>query len=202
MVREINNKDNAYFIQRLGAFVIDFLIVYFIASLIATPFVDSKKLDSLTKESTEVLNNYIEKSIDEELFVSKYESNVYQIARLSGTVSLITITLSVCYYVVFQLYKNGQTIGKQLMKIRVVSLDGNLTMNQMIFRAFLSNSILSDIICFLFLISNSKKVYFFGTGFIEMIQFIIIIISIFMVMNRNNGRAIHDRVAHTKVIRV
>jgi uncharacterized RDD family membrane protein YckC len=56
--------------------------------------------------------------------------------------SLITILIEVLYFVVFQLYNGGQTFGKKITKIKVVSESNDLTMNQMIFRSLLSNYIL------------------------------------------------------------
>ena len=37
----------AYFIQRLIAFMIDILLVYTVASLVATPFIDTKESEKI-----------------------------------------------------------------------------------------------------------------------------------------------------------
>ena len=88
---------------------------------------------------------------------------------------------------VFQLYNKGQTIGKQIMKIRVKSDHGELTMNQMIFRAFIANSILLDLITFMFMLSNSRLVYFYGITTFSTLQYSITLISIFMILIRKDG---------------
>ena len=46
---------NAVFIQRFGAFLIDIIIVSFIASIVATPFVNTKNAEKLQKETTQIL---------------------------------------------------------------------------------------------------------------------------------------------------
>ena len=116
-------------------------------------------------------------------------------------ISLITIALNILYFVVYQLYNKGQTIGKKLMKIKIISTDGELFMNQMIFRAFIANFILVDLISFLFMLTKSKELYFYGTGIFQFIQYIIVIVSVFMIMFRKDGCSIHDKLVHTKVIR-
>ena len=97
---------------------------------------------------------------------------------------------------------NGQTLGKKIMNIKVVSEDGDLFMNQMLLRSMLSNFILMDIVSFMFMLFLPKYIYLYGVLGIEMIQYLFIIISAFFVMFRKDGRSIHDLLLHTKVVRV
>ena len=191
----------AYFVQRLIAFIIDILLVYIVASLVATPFIDVKETNKVTDELEELINQTTSQEITTREFADKNMDLSYQVARKNGLVSLITIVVNILYFIVFQLYNKGQTIGKQIMKIRVKSDVGELTMNQMIFRAFIANSILLDLITFMFMLSNSRLVYFYGITTFGTIQYSITIISIFMVLIRKDGCAIHDKLVRTRVIR-
>ena len=87
------------------------------------------------------------------------------------------------------------------MKIRVISDDGDLSMNQMIFRAFIVNFILSNIINFALITFSSKDIYLGTSSCISMIQYIIMFISIIMLTTKE-GRTIHDRLVHTRVVKV
>ena len=200
----MKKKDNkrAYFIQRLLAFVIDIILVYIVASLIVTPFVDTKETKKLNDEANELISQITKQEITTSEFADKNMDFSYRLARKNGLVSLVTIVINILYFVVFQLYNKGQTIGKQLMKIRVKSDVGELTMNQMIFRSFIANSILLDLITFMFMLSNSRSVYFYGLTVFSTIQYIITLMSIFMVLIRKDGRAIHDLLARTQVVKV
>ena len=144
---------------------------------------------------------YSKQEISTQEYIDYYAQTEYQIARLTGTRSLILLFIGVLYYIVFQTYNRGQTIGKKLMKIRVVSNDGELSYNQMIFRSLIANSILLNIIMFTFMLFNSAEVYFYSYIIFAVIQFVITIISAIMVMNNNNGLAVHDRLVHTMVVR-
>ena len=180
----------AYFVQRLCAFIIDVLLVYIVATLVITPFTNEKETKKLNDEVNQLLEQFTTKEIASNEFADKNIDLTY------------TIVLNILYFVVFQLYNRGQTIGKSLMKIKVVSDTDELTMNQMIFRSFLANSILLDIITFMFMLSNSRMVYFSGIAVFSTIQYTITLISIFMVLMSKDGRAVHDRLVRTRVVRI
>ena len=199
----MKTKDNkkAYFVQRLIAFILDVLLVTSVASLISAPFIDKTESEKISKETSALAEKFINNEISNEEFIQVNKDLSYRTAKETGIISLITIFLNVLYFVVYQLYNKGMTVGKKLMRIRVISTDGELFMNQMIFRSFIANFILVDLISFLFMLSKSKDVYFYGTGIFQFIQYIIVIISIFMILIRKDGCSVHDKLVHTKVIR-
>ena len=196
------NNSKAFFVQRFGAFVIDFMIVFFVVSLIASLFIDQKATDSLVSQSNNLMNNYVNEKIDTNSFISQYSVLSYKIARNNGGLSLTMIVVNVLYFIVFQLYNKGQTIGKSLFKIRVVSNDGELEMNQMLFRGLIANSILMELISFAIMLFCKNDVYFYCVGVIEIMQYLIMFVSMIMILNHKDGRALHDKVVNTSVIRV
>ena len=188
------------FIRRFAAYVIDYLIVVILVSLISSPFIDAKKTETIDKESTEIIEKYQNGEISTEEYVQRYGSVYYSLNRTTGIMTFITIIIDVLYFVVLQLYNKGQTLGKMIMRIKVVSKDGNLTMNQMIFRALIANMILVNIINFALITFTSKNVFMGVSVAISMIQYIIMFISLIMLTTKE-GRTIHDRIAHTMVVR-
>lgn len=198
---KIETVEKAFFIQRLAAFILDVFIVSMVASLISYPFLDLDSINKLNESSTQVVEDYMTQKISINEYTSDSISISYEMARKQGVLSLITIFLNILYFVVFQVKNNGQTIGKKLLRIKVSSQDGNLGMNQMIFRSLIINSILVDMVSFGILLFTSATIYFYGAGILSMIQFAIIAISGFMVMFSKKSQGIHDMVAHTDVVR-
>ena len=93
-------------------------------------------------------DDYISQKIDISEYTSESISVSYEMAKKQGILSLTTIFLNILYFVVFQVKNNGQTVGKKLLKIKVSSCDDEeLTMNQMIFRSLIINSILYYVFC-------------------------------------------------------
>lgn len=194
--------EKALFIQRFAAFILDVFIVSMVASMIAYPFLDMNSIDKLSESSTQIVEDYMKQEISIEEYTNESISVSYEMARKQGILSLITIFLNILYFVVFQIKNDGQTIGKKLLKIKVSSNDGNqLTMNQMIFRSLIINSILIDMVNFCVLLFTNQMAYFYGVGILSMIQFTIIAASGFMVMFSEKRQGIHDLIAHTDVVK-
>ena len=201
---DVSNSEgynNALFVQRLVAFLIDVLLVSLIASFISAPFVNVEKISALEKKTSELMIQLQSEQISITDYSMQYIDIYYKLARYSGISSIIVIFLNVLYFVVFQVYNKGQTLGKKFVKIRVISENGELSYNQMIFRSFISNFILVDIIMFIFMIFSSKEIYFWATIVFQGLQYIVVFISIIMIMNHKDGRAIHDKIVQTKVLR-
>lgn len=200
---KVNNEEfeKAYFIQRLGAFLIDLFIVGFIAAIATMPF----QTDSIQKLNNEVMNasqSYINHEISSTVYLNKSIDINYQLAKATGISKIITILIYVIYFIVIQKRLNGQTIGKKLLKIKVIKDDDSeLTTNDILYRSLINNSILCNIFILIFALIN-KNVCFYGTSIVQFIQSLVVIISAFMVIIRKDGKSIADFIAKTRVIRV
>ena len=194
--------EKALFVQRFLAFILEIVLVSFVASFISYPFLDMDSIQKLNESSVEVMENYTNGKIDEKEYFNESSTISYELARKQGVNTLVIIFLNILYFVVYQIKNNGQTLGKQILKIRVVdSSNRDLSMNQMIFRALIINSILLDMISFGVLIFANQSSYFYGVSFLAFIQFCILSVSTFMIMFGKDRRGLHDLVAHTDVVR-
>lgn len=188
------------FTKRLAAYIIDLLIIYCVASMVSYPFMNQKTNEKLAKEITDISEKYENREISSNEYFANYSTISYKISRNTGIYSIITIILQILYFVVLQIRMGGQTFGKRIMHLKVVSDDGNLDVNQMIFRSFIANFILFNIISFVLMLFCPKSVYFYGIAIFDFIQYAICIVSIMMILYGKKGVAIHDIIAHTKVI--
>ncbi len=195
--------EKALFVQRFIAFILDIFIISSIASLISYPFLDAKSINKLNNESNELIEKYTAKEIDMNTYAAEVKSIGYQLSQKQGVVSLVTLFLSVLYFIVYQYYNNGQTVGKKLMKIKVSSSTGKeLTMNSFIFRSLIINSILVDMISFAIVVFGNEMAYFYGVAICGIIKYTLLLICGFMAMWSKSGMGLHDRIAHTTVVKV
>ena len=157
--------------KRVVAYIIDIIIVSLVSSLIsANSYINkdyNKYMDTIDEYSKEY-DNYKEKieSLKQELTDKKINEDSYnsQVNELDEEfkdkdinynyklVKLSIITLF--YFVVIQFYFNGKTLGKKIMKIKVLSNNGkNLTIFNFFIRCLLLNGVFINTLSIIFLIS-------------------------------------------------
>lgn len=186
-VEEVNKEyDKAPFIKRGFAFIIDAvmaflpaLVVYFIftgtftgytplyypapvigaVSMIELPAVVNEKVSTVETDKGGVVTN----------------NNYSMVATGSRMLSVFVIIFYIGYGTFCTLVYDGKTIGKKLMKLRVVS-DGN----ENVTKAYIMREVLGKVII------NSTVV--------------VPVISIIMVLFMPRGKAVHDIIGKTRVI--
>ncbi len=196
-----DKSDKPMFFSRCVAFIVDIFLVVFVASLFATPFADADEMRTLTTKSQELVEKYTNKTITEKEYVAEASNLQYKMAKSTELVTLFMILISVIYFVVLPLYWGGKTLGKRIMKMKIESTAGELTANQLIFRSFLADFILLNIITVLFIMFASRSVYLSCVEAFSFAQYMITIVSIFTIIISKNGLALHDMLVHTKVVK-
>ena len=193
----------AKFIYRLIAFIIDMMIVYFVTTLISYPFIASKteNLEKISSQASEIVEQFGAGEITMNSYISETAGLSFESAKIQGITILISIFVSIIYFVIVQYNNKGQTFGKKLMKIRINSLDGNLSMNQLVVRSLLINSILLNMVQVAAIsFINDSMVYFYVDLFFESIQYLFVFISIILIMFSKERKGLHDLIAKTEVI--
>lgn len=199
----VNKSKNATFTQRLIAYLIDIVLVSFVVSVIALPFVDNESINKLNDDAKNIASKYLAKEIDTKAYFNEYSSLSYQMDRQEGVVVLITIFVSIMYFVVYQFYKSGQTIGKKIMKIKIVSDVDNLSINTLVIRSVIINSILYQILHVALVSALDNSMDYTSIKFaLESLQNMVVLISALMILYSKNKKGIHDIVSKTSVVNV
>lgn len=191
-------------LKRICAYIIDLFLVSFIVSLISTvefinPYYDQYR-KSFEKYQT-VLNDYQEEKITVAEFEEKAIPLNYDLTKYNVITNGITIILTIAYFGIYQGLAKGQTLGKRLMKIQIVSNnDKQLNPGNFLLRCIILNSILFRVLNLIGIyvfkaqtFNNYSNIIFYLEGFVEIVIFV-------MVMLRKDGRGLHDMICNTKVI--
>lgn len=190
----------ASFFKRMGAFVIDYFIVLVIASLITMGF-NTNKNNDLNNQRNQLISDYQNEKITIDEYKNENYKLIYKLQKENITVNIVTITLYIGYFVVFATLNKGQTLGKKLLKIRVVNKNNDKPSiwNMLVRSLFIYNiiSILFSTVAVKFLNINTFT-YIYTT--LRYIECFVIIISFFMVIYKKDGRGLHDMIAGTSVI--
>lgn len=193
--------EKAGFMSRICAFFLDMLIVSLLASLLATPFVSKEKMESLSEDYEKI----VEKIQTQDISLQEYSVDIanlrYEIIRTNGMGTIISVLIGMIWFVVIPLYYGGQTIGKKIMKIKMISDKGDLTANQLIVRTMIGNSFLFDLLGVVEVLILPKYIFYYCHWLLLFVPYIIMICSVIMVLISKNGKAIHDYLGHTRVVK-
>lgn len=195
--------------KRISAYLIDILFVFLFISLISEIKIINPTYDKYMEaysDYNEVLEDYIDEKITDGEFDKLYNENYYQVCKYGISYNIVIILTILLYFGVFQKYNNGQTLGKKVMKIRVVTNDEeNVSLVKSLIRTLSMYYVyIGSIIP---LIINSILVYFLNannymsiTLVISYIFLTISLVSFVMLSVRKDERGLHDMLSGTKVI--
>ena len=186
--------------KRFVAFVIDILIISFVASMICVPFLNVENSNKLEDEYLKNTQAFFDKKINIEDYQEIQVSYVYNSAKESGLTRIVTVILGILYFGLLQFYLKGQTLGKKILHIKVKSDDGELSINQLLFRALIVDSLILDIILFVTMMFMNKNTYYYSAMTFELIQYIVYFVCMIMIIKNNDNKGIHDVLFHTSVI--
>ena len=195
---------NHTFFKRIGAYVLDVLIVSLLVSLLSyVPFLNPSR-DAYSEKYNELVNlqeQYSSSEISLDEYNQAFEPIAYEIYRYNTYYVIIDLVCTLLYFGVLQFFCKGQTIGKKLFQIRVVSNDERpLTLVNFILRTVvLSNMIISVALqCIVHFMDVDH--YYMVYENVNLVGSIILYIILFMIVVRADGRGLHDFVANTKVV--
>lgn len=154
----------------------------------------------LSKKEYKKLESEVEKD-----YQKKYEDLAYKIAKNSSISSAIYIIVTILYFGIFNLITDGQTLGKKLFKLKIVSSvsdDSKPNIVSYLIRSVLLYNTIYYLVSLIGIYTLNKENYYLITNIVYQIQYYIQIIIICMVMLRTDGRGLHDILAKTKVISI
>ena len=203
------NKEDVPVLKRVSAYMLDILIVFVLFSLISNikfinPYYD-KYLESY-ENYTETLEEFNEGNIEDNDLIKINQENYYYISKYSISYNIVIIVGLILYFGLFQKCCNGQTIGKKVMKIKIVDLDGkNPSFLKHVLRIIpmyyvYIGSLLPLIINSILVFIIGKGHYMLVSNIISYVFLTISLVSFIMINIRKDKRGLPDLFAKTKVV--
>ncbi|MDD6878805.1 MAG: RDD family protein [bacterium] len=189
----------AKFFKRFIAYLIDILIVVILSTLITSFVPLNNNVKQTQEELLETLSNYYNEDFNDNNYLEKINNLNYNISKNTVILSLVDIVIYILYFMVYPVYNNGQTIGKKLVKIKIKSINGELTFNNLIIRSIVLYGIWLNLIGAILVMILNKSKYLMTINFLSNINSVIIIVILFMVAIRKDGRGLHDILSNTIV---
>jgi len=195
--------------KRVIAYLLDILLIYIlISAIVSIRFINptyDKYVEAYEKYA-EVLEDYTKGNITDKEYTELNMDNIINVTKYSISSNVVIILVIIGYFCLFQKFNNGQTLGKKIMKIKVVGVDNkNVNIGRYLLRILpmhyiFIGSILPILINSIFIFVLKKNAYIMLNSITIYIIFFISIISFVMMNIRKDKRGIQDLITNTKVV--
>lgn len=195
--------------KRVVAYLLDAFLVYlFIVMASNIKFLNPTydKLLNVSETYNEAVASFEEGKITEEEYLDINEQYIYDATKYNVSTNIIFVVVVFLYYCLFQKFNNGQTLGKKIMKIRVVGeKNNNIGLGKYLLRILpLYFIFIGSVIPY---IISSILVYFMSVSSFAITYSVLVyvflflgIVSLVMSFKREDKKGLHDLIAGTKVI--
>lgn len=191
----------ATFYERLASYIIDFLIVSSLLSIICYKLPDNS--NTYIEEINTIYESYTNNEITPTDFADKYLDIVYNEEKKDIITPTISVILTIGYFIVFQYLNNGQTLGKKILKIQVVDKNTNTPPSILkgTIRTIFILNIASNIITIILRTCANKNTYLITSTILSIFNWIFLVITIVLMISKSSCRGLHDLMANTIVIK-
>jgi uncharacterized RDD family membrane protein YckC len=182
--------------KRLFAYLIDMLILglmfFILHNLLPTSTVVQVGNHNLAILEEQLLKEQI--TITE--YLNQFISISYQVDKANIVHTGINILLIIIYFIIIPIITKGKTIGLYLMKLKI---DGKLSIFNLFIRNIITTGILYMIIYLILISFVDEKIYFYSITILGFIQFLLVIISTFMIIYRKDKKGLQDIFSNTEI---
>lgn len=189
--------------KRIGAYLLDAIVVMVIGTIFANmKFINPNydKYIEINDIYREKMDAYLAGDITMEEFQKVVEDTSYDMNKNGIVYIACDLVIIVLYFGVCEYLLNGQTLGKKLFNIRVVSnKDKKLNVGNYLIRTVILNGVILDIVN-LIALQFSKGTYQVITSYASTFNTCLFLIIFVMILFNKEGRGLHDVIAGTKVI--
>ena len=150
----------------------------------------------VTQEDIDGLKESIANSYNDQF----YDIN-YSLEKNMMIYNVIYIVMIIIYFGLLPIFTNGQTIGKRLLCLKVVTKDGkDAGFVRYTVRSLILYQSVFTIIQMILVGTLSVDNYYTAIDFVTIARDLVYYVILFMVMVRIDGRGLHDFIAGTKVV--
>ncbi len=189
-------------IKRLFAYILDFMLITLVVGMISQLSYlnwDYDKYQENAMEYTELVEN------NEDLIAlqktTEFKNVTFNLSKYGVVYNIIEIVVCIAYFVFFQLYTGGQTLGKKIMKIKIVS-DNKLSLLKLTFRSLLIYSLFTYVMLIGLVYILDVNLYLSSISIISSVIYLLNFVMIATIMFRKDNKGLHDIICNTEVVEV
>ncbi len=194
----------SYRSKRFFAYFLDFALVTIVISMISQLSYVNWNYDEyreVATEYTELVTNA--EDLTELQNSNEYKKVTYDLSKYGQVYVIIEIIVYVGYFVFFQKYAGGQTLGKRIMKLKVVNENKkDVNLLSLGLRTLLIYSIPLNLSMLILINTVGLNVYGTTVAIIANVMYLINFIVCAFILFRKDNKGLHDLAFKTEVIEI
>lgn len=155
-----------------------------------------------------IVESYNNNKMTSDYYTEKVDNYYYLLQRNSIVAYIVNILVCLLYFVFFQGFTGGQTLGKKIMRLKVVSTKGEekVSYKQLFIRTmFLPvDTTLNNVLYFVIMIFATlllpKNIFISVTNFLYFLNYLISLVIVFTIAFNKGKVGLHDIIAHTRIM--
>lgn len=190
--------------KRLGAYLIDYTFVILLATLIAQIHVINPYYDNYQaayEKYEEVISDVNVNNSLSYIKSSEYASNYHDVIKYGSVISSISIVCTLLYFVGFQKWNKGQTLGKKMFGLKLVNDEGeNPSLLAYILRTVIIYNVLINMLIIILAFLCKGLVFVILSIILNFVGNILVYGSAACIFLRKDNKGLHDIIAKTNVV--
>ena len=186
------------FKKRLFAYLIDFVLLTTIVTIINCVLPTTTKQVEINKELDSLQQDLLDGEIDNKQYFDGYKKLLPELDKSNMAINVCNLVFILGYFIIIPVVNNGQTLGKKILKIKIEKIDGNLTIRDMVITTSLLQLMISSTL--VYIVNND--IYYNLSIFVSLLQILLVIITSFMIIYRKDEKGVQDLITGTQVIEV
>lgn len=156
--------------------------------------------EEYNKKCLTIVNSYNDNKMTQEEYTNKFNYYYQQLQRASSFTYILDVVVTLLYVVLFQKYTNGQTLGKKIMRLKVVPVKGEqLTYKQLLLRNIFLFSIFYHLLMIITSLVVPEKYFVLSSNILYLMDYFLSIAVVGTMFFNKQRRGLHDMVAKTRV---
>ena len=190
--------------KRFSAYLLDFFIISILLStiMVVTNQNNNGRVKDLQRQINVMSEQKLKKEITLDNYVSAYsiilnKINKEQLPTHAGNTLLILLFL-----IVVPVLSKGQTLGMRAFKVKIKHDGGQLKIWHLVTRNIIISGLGYLLISLMLTYVLFDKYYLIYMLLLSVVQLLLVIISVFMILYREDQKGLHDLVTRTKITNI
>ncbi len=186
-------------LKRICAYIVDMLFVTTLLTLI----IQISYINPNYEEYLKYNNEYTNLILDDGSTNEEINQVSFDLAKNGVVYFVVEILIIAGYFVYFQKYTGGQTLGKKLLKLKVQNNDGtDISVKSLLIKAILLYGTIITIFNLLTIYFIDENTYYILNLITSNAAGLILWISAFMIIFKTDHKGLHDIISKSEVVNI